>query len=188
MQNIDSFIGKARKERLQPQDTDTYARYDLKKASQARVLTKYCNEIGFDSDDYILIAFIHYINGSIKVMNNVQVFRCRERIQPSRWYYKVTEKLPKQIKFTEKYKDPELILYKPSEAHMRLKKLLMDFGIEKVSEDYDIHIETLKNLIYLRKRRTDGKHVFKTMPSFDVIRKLKDVIHPDLWYIFPEEL
>ena len=189
MQNIDTFINEAKNQKLLLHDTDTLMMQDLKKASAAKVLTKYCEALGFKKDDYILTVFIRYINGYMDSVNNIHIFRCREQIQPSRWYYQVNEKdiMPEPVKYTPKF-DAEEILNKDSQGHVILRKLIRNTGIEPFAEKYGIDSYKLKNTLYRRKRVTDGKQVFKALPSYHFIRALREVINPDLWYIFPEEL
>lgn len=33
-----------------------------------------------------------------------------------------------------------------------------------------------------------GKQCFKTLPPASVIKNLRDIIDPDYWYIFPDEI
>ncbi len=189
MQDIDSFIEEVRREKLSLNDTDPIMMQDLKKASASKVLTKYCEAMGFSKDDAILNVFIRYINGFLDSVSNVHIFRCREKVQPSRWYYQANEAdiLPKPVKFTPKF-GPEEILNKDSQGHVILRKLIRQYGADSIADQYGIDRYKLKNTIYRRRRVTDGKQMFKALPSYHFVRALRDVIHPDYWYIFPEEL
>lgn len=38
------------------------------------------------------------------------------------------------------------------------------------------------------KRKYNNKEIFKVFPSFRTIRLLRDIILPDYWYIYEDEL
>ena len=83
-------------------------------------------------------------------------------MQPSRWYYRINEKLPKRINFTPQF---DVVGRVTLPTNMQLK-----------------------NIIYKRKHPDTMEEWFKTLPPQDFIIKLRNDINPDYWYIFPEEL
>jgi len=55
-------------------------------------------------------------------------------------------------------------------------------------EKYDLNLYQMKNIRYRRINSVTGLECFKILPPASVIVKLKDVINPDYWFIFPEEI
>ena len=190
--SIEEFVKeeKKRKPYKEFSDNDTYALRDFKIALQNKVFWRYIVQLGIpDGKDGGKEKYqvFYYVNGKNQSINNIYVFMCREKLQPSKWYYKITEKLPPKINFTPKYTFKEL-MEKETVGHLMLQKLQEQYTMEGLVDKYNLKFYQMKNIRYKRKSITTGKMVFKTLPPASVMMALKDEINPDYWFIFPEEI
>ncbi len=108
-------------------------------------------------------------------------------MQPSRWYYKLNEKLPEPVQFTPKYSVDDL-MYKESLGHVKFRQMQKQYTVQGLADNFDLNFYQIKNILYKRLNPLTGRECFKILPPAQVIVKLRDVINPDLWYIFPEEV
>jgi hypothetical protein len=46
---------------------------------------------------------------------------------------------------------------------------------------------SLSNCVFKR-RREDGLWGYRTRPAYRLVKSLREILHPDLWYVFPDEL
>lgn len=168
-------------------DDDTYALRDLKLAGEKKLLWQYIVALGIPDNKDSKNAIYYYYNGKYKSLSNPHIFMCRERMQPSRWYYKISEKLPKPVIFTPKLGVEEL-MYKESVGHIKFRELQMQYTVQGLADKYDLNFYQIKNILYRRKNPLTGRECFKILPPAAVIIKLRDVINPDYWYVFPEEI
>lgn len=187
--DVNSFINEKKKEYpfKEFSDTDTYALRDLKIAIQNRLFWSFIETIGIPKEWKNKLYVYYYLNGRRKFISNQSIFLCREKMQPSRWYYRINEKLPKRINFTPKF-DVSRLVCKESAGHQKLKKMLEHYNMQTFADEYNINLYQLKNIIYKRKHPDTMEEWFKTLPPQDFIIKLRNDINPDYWYIFPEEL
>ena len=167
-------------------DEDSYAIRDLKKASQKNLLWAYLYNIGMKEDKMKMFIY-NYLIGKNKTIFNINVFNCRENVQPARWYYKVSEKLPERIEFIPKFPVTEL-QYKDTIGHLKFFELREQLTNQGISEKYNIDYFQLKNITSKRFNPLTNRYCYKILPQQSIIIKLRDVINPDYWYIFPEEL
>lgn len=168
-------------------DDDTYAIRDLKTASQHKLLWKFITELGIPDTREEKLAVFYYFNGKYKSIANQHIFYCREKMQPSKWYYNVNERLPKKIKFIPKFK-AERLMYKETVGHIKLEKLQKEYSMPELCDKFDLNLYQMKNIRYKRINPLTKKECFKILPPASVIIKLRDVINPDYWFIFPEEI
>ena len=108
-------------------------------------------------------------------------------MQPSRWYYKINEKLPKPVIFIPKFGVEEL-MYKESVGHVKFRELQKQLTVQGMADKYDLNFYQIKNILYRRLNPLTGRECFKILPPAKVIINLRDVINPDYWYVFPEEI
>lgn len=167
-------------------DNDTYALRDLKKASQKNLFWSYLDSIGF-KDNRTKVYIYYYFYGTNKTIYNTHVFTCRESVQPSRWFYNISEKLPERINFTPKF-TAEKLQYKESVGHKKLTELREQYTYNGIADRFNINYNQLKNTFSKRINPLTKEECFKILPQQSMIIKLKDVINPDYWFIFPEEL
>ena len=186
--DIDTYIQTHREKHKQFSDDDTYAKRELKKAAQNRMFMKYVCELGIPPDKISCKnAIYYYLTGLNESVKNINIFMCREKMQPSKWYYKINEPLPKQIAFTPKHSVNDL-MYIESVGHIKLKELQDLYTMSVLCEKYDLTLYQMKNIRYRRFNPLTNKRCFKILPGMTVITKLRELINPDYWFIFPDEL
>lgn len=188
MQNIDEFVNENKNHKFDFCDTDTHALRELKTAAQRMLLRKYIVSLDVRKTDESTIKAVYiYTLGITKSLTNVYIFRLREKIQPAKWYTLYSEPLPSPTAFKPLLPE-ERILTDMSVGHMRFRKMVDEYGYSGITQVYGFSKFLINNLLSYRISKKTGIKTFKTLPSYSVIRTLKDVISPDLWYIFPEEL
>lgn len=128
-----------------------------------------------------------YLNFSNKV-----IFNFRELIEPVNWFFSSKEKMPKPIKVNyNKNRTEESLFFEKTVGKILFEKLLKEYNnYLEFSKIYEIPVSQIKNMIYTYPVEVNGRKVprFKTFVTKSVIMKLRKQIHPDFWYIFPEEL
>lgn len=169
---------------------DTYACRELKIALQKKIFWKYLNIIGIPNELNEKNSIYYYIYHNDKInhfVRNKYVFLCREKVQPSKWYYKVTEPLPEKIKFTPKF-DISVLRYKESLGHIKLNELKETYSLKGLVNTFSLDLNQAKNVIFKKWNPLLQKQCFRALPSENFIIQMRNVINPDLWYIFPEEV
>lgn len=169
---------------------DTYACRELKTALQKKIFWKYLDLIGIPNELNTRNCFYYYIYHNDKIdhfVRNKYVFLCRKKVQPSKWYYKVTEPLPEKIKFTPKF-DVSVLRYKESLGHIKLNELKETYSLRGLVNTFSLDLNQAKNVIFKRWNPLLQKQCFRALPTESFIIKMRNVINPDLWYIFPEEV
>lgn len=168
-------------------DDDTHALRDLKTAAEKKLLWQYIVALGIPDNTESKNSVYYYYNGKYKSIANPHIFLCREKMQPSKWYYRIDEQLPERIDFIPKY-GVEYLQHKESIGHIKLEELQKRYTMPGLCNRYDLSLQQMKNVRYRRLNPLTGKECFKILPPASVIIKLRDVINPDYWYVFPEEL
>jgi hypothetical protein len=122
-----------------------------------------------------------------------QIFRLRQFVPPSEWYYDESEELPEPVRFTAKVQGMTGGGKKMGiEATKETVALSWFAGLSKQQRHqfYVFHnIERAKiNHFILKTTRMDGTFGYQSRPNYKLVRSLRETIHPDCWYIYPEEL
>lgn len=187
--DVTKFIEKTQKayEFKEFSENDTYALRMLKQAAQQKLFWHFIEELGIPNNRDIKSYVYYYFNGKNASIGSQYVYMCREKLQPAKWYYKIGEKLPPRIEFTPKF-GVEYLQFKESVAHQKFVQLQKEYTIANFAKTYGLSVQQVKNICYKRYSPYLEKKVFKILPPASVITKLRDVIHPDYWFIFPEEL
>lgn len=187
--DIEKFIESEKKELpfKNFSDDDTHAKRELKTVLQNKLLWRFIEKLGFARDSNDKYTIYYYTNGKTQNISNSIVFKCREAMQPSKWFVNVKESLPERIIFTPRFGVNELYV-KESVGHVMLKRLQEEYTMPGLIEKYDLNLYQMKNIRYRRINSVTGLECFKILPPASVIVKLKDVINPDYWFIFPEEI
>gem|GEM_PF-2586661 len=191
---VDDFIARVSKnykpkEKLAEfSDDDTYALRDLKKAMNAKCFSKYLSFLGIAPNTQHRLALYHYIHRSYDVQSSY-VFALREKIQPSKWYLRITEELPGPVSFTPKFTE-DVLFEKESVAHIKIREMTNQYGgASALASMYGVEASVLRNAISWRIfKGTEEKRRFRALPQTSIIRAFMKTIHPDLWFIYPEEL
>jgi len=192
MQNIDEYISETAIPYLRPSDTDTHAMYELKMLVQNRLLTKYIYSLDVMKQDpniekKLWNMFLYAKSHVPKKLPNYFIFMLRNDIQPAKWYTPKNEPVPEKIKFTPKF-SADVWMTKRTVGHEKLYEIMKANGHQKVADDFDVPKTQLRNVIGQRFDKITGRRIFKCFPEYHFVRAFKEVIHPDLWFIFPEEL
>lgn len=168
-------------------EDDTHAVRDLKTALQKNLYRKYLSMLGIPDNRIIKDYIYYYINGTNSSIGPQYVFMCREKLQPSKWYYRHDEELPKRIEFKPKY-TWECMRTMETEGLRKLVELRKIHTAKGLEEKFGISFYQIKNILYKRHDPISGKEIYKIFPQKELIIKLREVINPDYWFIFPEEL
>lgn len=167
-------------------DSDSYVIRDFKKLAQKGLLWQFMDSIGLKKEEHkINVYYLMY--GRSELVNAPNVFICRENMQPARWYYKVGEKLPERISFTPIYTVDDF-QYRKTAGLQMLENLRDEYTYSGLAERFSINYYQLKNMLSKRTNPVTGKRCYKILPQEHFVIKLRDVINPDYWFIFPEEL
>jgi hypothetical protein len=138
------------------------------------------------------IGYLYRMALGTKPVSYGAVFLLRRYIPPVSWYYDEEESPPDPVLFTAKYPPfgneiHEKILHDETAAigiirGIKEKRELSRFCTLHKVKYYDVAGCSFKNL------KKDGREGYHQRPSYRMIRLLREAVHPDLWYIFPDEL
>jgi hypothetical protein len=122
----------------------------------------------------------------------IMIFNLRQYIEPVEWFYNETEKMPEKKEFSLTYtrfdrRTRQHIIKHPTVGVARLEKLILGGKLQTLCRENGLHYKTLYGYAKRRKRH-DGVAGYHSRPSYQVIRALRHIIHPDEWFIFPEEI
>lgn len=167
-------------------DTDTHVIHDMKLAAKRQLLWPYIKEMGIPAETNMMSAVYYFYSGRYKKIDRKYIYMCRNRVQPSKWFYNHKESLPARIGFSEKYTCDRL-LTEYTVGHLLLLDHVRELTFPGFAEKYGFRVTTLKNMVYKRFNEVFGKEIIRIQPPDEIIMGLKDVINPDWWFIFPEE-
>lgn len=133
-------------------------------------------------------------SGSIRFLSfsNKVVFLFREVFEPVSWFYKPNETLPKPKKININKERTENDLFKEKTVGKILFEVLAKSypTYQVFSDEFKIPYFNVKNMLQKSKFEYNGKTEirYKTFATKSVIKILREKIHPDYWFMFPEEL
>lgn len=143
----------------------------------------------FVLDEYLKISRIdtRFLSFSTKV-----IFIFREFFEPITWFYKPNESFPEPKKLLYNKNRTESELYKEKTVGKILfERLAKSYPTyQSFSNEYKIPVDNIKNMLRKSIFVYNGKKEirYNTFVTKSVINKLKEEIHPDYWFMFPEEL
>lgn len=119
------------------------------------------------------------------------IYTFREKIPPVDWFYKEPEERPEPIKFNPIYTNYSVKTWKELFLKKTCGHIFFDYLIEAkcystFCRDYLLDKVNLNNFIYQR-RTKDGQR-FYSRPTYPFVNALKKELHPDFWYMFPDEV
>lgn len=165
---------------------DTIMEREFKKLINKTCLKKYLNYIGLNVSSETYCHIYKYIESRINI-SNVMIYQFREKIRPAEWYTLAEgESLPPEVKFTPSSVISDF-LSRYSIGHLKLREIIAEHTISGTAKMYDISRTKIEGILYRRRHQTTGEMIFRALPSFEIITKLKGAINPDLWYVLPEE-
>jgi hypothetical protein len=120
------------------------------------------------------------------------IFNMRVFIPPAAWYFKENEQMPVRIPITPLYGGYTVIMRDKIKKDMttglqHLEALRRERKLTEFCIVHELKYSAIADCIIPR-RGGGGTTAYHRRPGFAVIEKLKRIIHPDYWYIFPEEL
>lgn len=203
MIDIDEYIAKNSKD---INEGDSHAACAMIKLSNARLITKFVQDFLFLNDKeksknywncYLESIFNYkttttalekrYLNFSKKV-----IFDFRNVIEPVSWFYNINESYPEPIKFIQnKNRTSDELSQDKTVGKILFEKLAKSYPTyQTFADEYKIPLFHVKNMLYKRTYNSDGKIEirYKTFVTKSIIKLLREEIHPDYWFIFPEEL
>jgi len=130
--------------------------------------------------------FRQNIPGEIPVRHRI-VFDFRRVIQPAKWYASLENN--EQFPVIKYYINPQRT-YKDLFIEKTIGKLLLENMIKKTQREKVIKTYSLnqRGISLAFKKTSDENSPYCSFIPKSAIIKLKEVINPDYWYIFPEEL
>jgi hypothetical protein len=120
------------------------------------------------------------------------IFALRERISAELWFYDETEKPPEPVRYRIKYPSTgkgvrEKILTDETAALGKIREIREKRELPAFCARYGVKYTDLWG-VCSKRMKADGRYGFHQRPPYRVVRSLREVIHPALWYIFPDEL
>lgn len=124
------------------------------------------------------------------------IFMLRKYIAPCMWYYKETEELPEPVKFESHYEDSfdeynteskNILAQRKTIGHTYFDILKENRVMARFCALHNVTLTEAANYVTMRHKK-DGTYRYTTRPTIDFISNFKEELHPDLWYIFPDEV
>lgn len=124
------------------------------------------------------------------------IFALRNIISPSQWIYLENEELPKPVKFNplveKKYPHYDFDSRNELAKESTLGNIFFDVLKEQraMSKFCVMHnCEKLEaaNFVYM-KHHKNGEMRYLARPSLPFIKKFREDVHPDWWFIYPDEV
>lgn len=208
MYDIDKYIAEKPEEkkgfnaRIDLSLAQSQAVLMLMKLQQSRLLTRFLEDVIIECDEnmkgYDLLQkhFTHSLYGyesdRFLSFSNKVIFIFRKVFEPSSWFYNVGEKLPTPIPFTiNPNRSGQDLFTDDTVGKILFKALAKNYKTYNLfAQEYNLPYANVKNMFSKFKYTQKGVTVvrYKTFVTESVVRNLRDTIHPDYWYIFPEEL
>lgn len=119
------------------------------------------------------------------------IYMLRDKMPPINWYYKENEALPEAINFTPIHNNYTTKTW----ADYAKKKTCAHFFFDMIKEagvytyfceDYGLTKTHVGNYVYMKNR--NGEKRFCVRPAFPFVNTIKEELHPDYWYMFPDEV
>jgi hypothetical protein len=133
-----------------------------------------------------------------KLPSYLIIFALRDHISAELWFFDEDEKPPEPV--TAKLKYPPAgpgkirktslklkILREETAALVKLREIKERRELSSFAAQYGIKYLDLWQVCTKRKK-PDGRYGYHQRPPYRVVKALREVIHPALWYIFPDEL
>lgn len=124
------------------------------------------------------------------------IFMLRRSISPAQWIYMENEKLPSPVAFNplveQRYPVYDFATRNELAKEKTLGHLFFDIirkgrVLTKFCAAHNCTLLEAANFIYMKKHQ-NGDIRFTHRPTVPFIAKFKDVIHPDFWFVYPEEV
>ena len=170
--------------------SDSHAEYYIKTLIRDRKLAaEMKDKMEFRDDTNYRNLYFHML----KLIHQKQapsarlIFSFRPLVTPLMWYYNHSEPLPEPTPFTAKhfiYTDEVRAM--DSLGILRLKKLRDEMSGQTIEQKYGLYKGACANIL-CKTKLPSGLRAYRSRPTFELTTSLKDLIKPDLWYIYPDE-
>jgi hypothetical protein len=127
------------------------------------------------------------------------IFALREHVSPELWFYDEGEKPPRPVKVRFQYRSAageggesnkilirEKVLRDETAALKKLGKIMEKRELPAFSREHGVKYLDMWGIC--SKRKKAGGYGYHQRPPYRVVKALREVIHPALWYVFPDEL
>jgi hypothetical protein len=118
-----------------------------------------------------------------------RIYTFRNVIPPVYWFYTEDEKdtMPEPVPFKAKHPVSDIGTI-PTIALQYFEDMKSSdkYAIREYCEIHNLDYLYFRN--FIDKKQSKGIRVFKNRPSAKIIKELRDEIHPDKWFIYPDEL
>lgn len=124
------------------------------------------------------------------------IFALRNIISPSQWIYREDEKLPQPVKFNPivetKYPHYDFDSRNELAKESTLGNIFFDIlkerrAMSKFCASHNCEKLEAANFVY-KKHHKNGELRYLARPTLPFIKKFREEVHPDWWFIYPEEV
>lgn len=181
------------KEKADETEITSYAVRYFRNLAKERNFSSKAKELGLSVPQTKLLNQI--ILGKTRPTYGI-IFLLRRSISPASWIYMESEKLPAPVDFKpiieEKFPAYDFPARKELAKQKTLGHLFFDIIRERqvLTRFCAIHncpLMEAANFIYMKKNR-NGEIRYTHRPTVPFITKFKEAIHPDFWFVYPEEV
>lgn len=164
-------------------------RYFKDLVSNRKLADYLMNELHLSRSQYL---FMRKIAAQEKRPTYALIYLLRNAIAPVQWYYSEDKAYPDPVHFTPLYNNyatetRSLFAQKKTCGHLFFDMLKEYKVFEPVCSLHNMKKSTAVNYVYMKKD-SDNVLRYPCRPSIWFVSHFIDIIHPDYWYIFPDEL
>ncbi len=124
------------------------------------------------------------------------IFSLRRFISPAQWVFKEDEELPAPVSFRPLVEEKFPVYNMEARTELSTRKSLGHIYFDAIKEGHvlskfcAVHncpAAEIANVIYMKKHPTEDRRCLKR-PAVPFITKFRTDIHPDFWFIYPDEV
>lgn len=190
---IKDTLLKQIKEKTDKAEITSYAVRYFRNLAKERRFTAEAKEMGLSVSMTKLLNQI--IMGNSRPTYGV-IFSLRRQISPAQWVYMESEKLPAPVDFKPVIEEKYPAYDFPTRNELAKQKTLGHLFFDIIREGqvltrfcaiHNCPLMEAANFIYMKKNR-NGEIRYTHRPTVPFITKFKEAIHPDFWFVYPEEV
>lgn len=181
------------KDKIDSTETTSHAVRYFKSLVKERSFATKAQEFGLTEPQQKLLYNV--ARGDFRATYGI-IFALRNIISPSQWIYLENEELPKPVKFNslveKKYPHYDFDSRNELAKESTLGNIFFDILKERraMSKFCVMHnCEKLEaaNFVYM-KHHKNGEMRYLARPTLPFIKKFREDVHPDWWFIYPDEV
>ena len=190
---IKKIILRQIKDKISSTEVTTHAVRYFKTLVKERNFASKAKEYGLSEPQEKLLYNV--ARGEIRATYGI-IFALRNVMSPSQWIYMENEKLPEPVKFTALIEKEYPHYDFDSRNELAKKSTLGNIFFEVLKERRAMskfcsahNCEKLEaaNFVYM-KHHKNGELRYLVRPTLPFIKKFRAEIHPDWWFIYPDEV